>query len=181
MVAASPNLMNLTSKTLFSNQPLSFSMLNGIRNSFVLPLRTCLKPTPLRVVSWPTHDSSIKAMSSSSSSSSSFGSTMEETVKTTVTENPVVVYSKTYCSYSFQVKSLFKRLEVEPLVIELDELGSEGSQLQNVLLKLTGQSTVPNVFIGGKHIGGCSDALELDNKGELESLIAEANGKTGQT
>ncbi|VVA99824.1 unnamed protein product [Arabis nemorensis] len=174
MLAASPNL---TSKTLFSNRPLSLSMLTGIRNSFVLPLRTCLKPTPLRLVSWPprgSSSSSVRAMSSSSSS-------MEETVKTTVAENSIVVYSKTYCSYSSQVKTVFKRLEVEPLVIELDELGSEGSQLQNVLEKLTGQYTVPNVFIGGKHIGGCSDTLELYNKGELEPMIAKANGKTGQT
>jgi glutaredoxin 3 len=79
------------------------------------------------------------------------------------------------------VKSLFKSLQVEPLVVELDQLGSEGSQLQNVLEKITGQYTVPNVFIGGKHIGGCSDTLQLHNKGELEAILAEANGKNGQT
>uniref|UniRef100_A0A1J3CY43 Monothiol glutaredoxin-S12, chloroplastic n=1 Tax=Noccaea caerulescens TaxID=107243 RepID=A0A1J3CY43_NOCCA len=175
VAAASANLANLTSTSVFSNRPLSFSMLSGIRNSFVLPIRTCLKPvTPLRIAS-------VRAMSSSSSSSpSSFGSTLEESVKTTVAENPVVVYSKSWCSYSSQVKTLFMELEVKPLVIELDELGSEGSQLQNVLEKLTGQYTVPNVFIGGKHIGGCSDTLQLYNKGELEPLIAEASGKTGQ-
>lgn len=86
--------------------------------------------------------------------SSSFGSRLEETVKKTVDENPVVVYSKTWCSwvldfhiweknaiflvivywiidlwsyfgvrYSSEVKSLFKRLGVEPLVVELDTLG----------------------------------------------------------
>ncbi|KAK8517976.1 hypothetical protein V6N13_128135 [Hibiscus sabdariffa] len=54
---------------------------------------------------------------------STFGSRLEESVKKTVTSNPVVVYSKTWCSYSSEVKSLFKRLGVEPLVVELDELG----------------------------------------------------------
>ncbi|KAK8674403.1 hypothetical protein V6N13_112694 [Hibiscus sabdariffa] len=58
------------------------------------------------------------------SMASSFGSRLEESVKKTVAGNPVVVYSKTWCSYSSEVKSLFKKLDVEPLVIELDELVS---------------------------------------------------------
>lgn len=102
-------------------------------------------------------------------------------MKKTVTENPVVVYSKSWCSYSSEVKSLFKRLGVEPLVIELDELGPQGPQLQKVLERLTGQHTVPNVFIGGKHIGGCTDTVKLYRKGELEQLLAEANGKESQS
>ncbi|XP_019096901.1 PREDICTED: LOW QUALITY PROTEIN: monothiol glutaredoxin-S12, chloroplastic [Camelina sativa] len=206
MVAASVNLANMTWTSLNSNPAISFSMLRGIKNFGIVPFRRCLKPTVIGIASWPplrsSSSSSVRAMSSSSSSP------LEETVKKTVAENPVVVYSKSWCSYSSEVKSLFKSLQVEPLVVELDELvflgkpsmpqgiglkrlqmfwwflaspGSEGSQLQNVLEKITGQYTVPNVFIGGKHIGGCSDTLQLYNKGELEGIIAEANGKTGQT
>ncbi|XP_009796776.1 monothiol glutaredoxin-S10 [Nicotiana tabacum] len=111
--------------------------------------------------------------------SGSFGSRLEESVKKTITENPVVVYSKTWCSYSMEVKALFKKLGVDPLVIELDEMGPQGPQLQKVLERLTGQHTVPNVFIGAKHIGGCTDTIKLYRKGELEPLLSEANaGKT---
>ncbi|KAG0480836.1 hypothetical protein HPP92_011694 [Vanilla planifolia] len=46
-----------------------------------------------------------------------------------------------------EVKALFKRIGVEPLVIELDQLGPQGPQLQKVLERLTGQFTVPNVFL----------------------------------
>nr|GEX23144.1 monothiol glutaredoxin-S10-like [Tanacetum cinerariifolium] len=53
----------------------------------------------------------------------SFGSRLEDTVKKTVSDNPVVVYSKTWCSYSMEVKSLFNRLGVHPLVVELDQMG----------------------------------------------------------
>ncbi|KAJ6956584.1 hypothetical protein NC652_007607 [Populus alba x Populus x berolinensis] len=141
----------------------------------------------------------------SSSPSSSFGSRLEDAVKKTVAENPVVVYSKTWCSYSSEVKSLFKRLNVDPLVVELDELGAQGPQIQKVLERLTGQHTVPNVFIdfrklawflslyffvringvkvyveGGKHIGGCTDTVKLYRKGELEPLLSEANAKKSQ-
>ncbi|GJX65711.1 monothiol glutaredoxin-S10 [Tanacetum coccineum] len=77
----------------------------------------------------------------------SFGSRLEDTVKKTVSDNPVVVYSKTWCSYSMEVKSLFNRLGVQPLVVELDQMGAQGPQLQKVLERLTGQHTVPNVFI----------------------------------
>ncbi|CAN4098110.1 unnamed protein product [Withania somnifera] len=111
--------------------------------------------------------------------SGSFGSRLEENVKKTISENSVVVYSKSWCSYSTEVKGLFKRLGVDPFVIELDEMGPQGPQLQKVLERLTGQHTVPNVFIGAKHIGGCTDTIKLYRKGELESLLSEANaGKT---
>ncbi|KAB2057054.1 Glutaredoxin-C5, chloroplastic -like protein [Gossypium arboreum] len=108
---------------------------------------------------------------------SSFGSLQDDSVTKTVADNPVVVYSKSWCPFSSEVKSLFKKLGVEPLVIELDELGPQGPQLQNVLEGLTGQRTVPNVFIGGKHIGGCTDTVELYHNGELESLLSDANAK----
>eukprot|EP00262_Sarcandra_glabra_P007667 TRINITY_DN2056_c0_g1_i1.p1 TRINITY_DN2056_c0_g1~~TRINITY_DN2056_c0_g1_i1.p1 ORF type:complete len:200 (-),score=15.38 TRINITY_DN2056_c0_g1_i1:99-671(-) len=122
------------------------------------------------------HGPVVRAMAADS-----FGSRLEETVKKTVSENPVVVYSKTWCSYSMEVKSLFKRLGVEPLVIELDELGPQGPQLQKVLERLTGQHTVPNVFIGGKHIGGCTDTVKIYRKGELTSLLSEAGSSNSQS
>ncbi|KAK1312999.1 hypothetical protein QJS10_CPA06g00056 [Acorus calamus] len=67
-----------------------------------------------------------------------------------------------------EVKALLKRLGVEPLVIELDELGPQGPQLQKVLERLTGQFTVPNVFI---------DTVRLYRKGELVPLLSETSGK----
>ncbi|KAF9610757.1 hypothetical protein IFM89_024613 [Coptis chinensis] len=95
-----------------------------------------------------TQSSQNPSSSSSSSSSSSFGSRLEENVKETLSDNHVVIYSKTWCSYSSEVKSLFKRLGVQPHVVELDQMGPQGPQLQKVLERLTGQHTVPNVFIG---------------------------------
>nr|CAB3483849.1 unnamed protein product [Digitaria exilis] len=81
----------------------------------------------------------VRAASSSSSSSpdSSFGSRMEETVKKTVADNPVVIYSKSWCSYSMEVKALFKRIGVEPHVIELDHLGSSPFALSRHKFKLS--------------------------------------------
>jgi len=120
------------------------------------------------------HARAVAARASSSSSPDpSFGSRMEESVKKTVADNPVVIYSKSWCSYSMEVKALFKRIGVQPHVIELDHLGAQGPQLQKVLERLTGQSTVPNVFIGGKHVGGCTDTVKLHRKGELASMLSD--------
>ncbi|KAM3190485.1 hypothetical protein ACQJBY_068527 [Aegilops geniculata] len=118
-----------------------------------------------------------RASSSSSSPDSSFGSRMEDSVKKTLADNAVVIYSKSWCSYSMEVKGLFKRIGVDPHVIELDQLGAQGPQLQKVLERLTGQSTVPNVFIGGKHIGGCTDTVKLYRKGELATMLTELDIK----
>ncbi|KAJ4913428.1 hypothetical protein Rs2_08049 [Raphanus sativus] len=177
MAVTALNTLKLPSSPLDSFPPLisssssySVSLISiGIRNSVGSPLKRCLKQT-----------CSVRAMSSADSSSS-FGSRMEESVKKTVNDNTVVVYSKTWCPYCSEVKTLFKRIGVQPLVIELDQLGPQGPQLQKVLERLTGQRTVPNVFVGGKHIGGCTDTVKLNRKGELELMLAEANGKTEQT
>ncbi|TKW11844.1 hypothetical protein SEVIR_6G258900v4 [Setaria viridis] len=122
-----------------------------------------------------------RASSSSSSPDSSFGARMEDSVKKTVADNPVVIYSKSWCSYSMEVKALFKRIGVQPHVIELDHLGAQGPQLQKVLERLTGQSTVPNVFIGGKHVGGCTDTVKLHRKGELASMLSELDINTNNS
>ncbi|CAL5415928.1 unnamed protein product [Camellia sinensis] len=109
--------------------------------------------------------------------SASFGSRLEDSVKKTIFENPVVVYSKSWCSYSSEVKSLFKRLGVQPLVIELDQMGPQGPQMQKVLERLTGQHTVPNVFIvviGAITLAVVQYTVKLYRKGELEPLLSES-------
>ncbi|XP_057865098.2 monothiol glutaredoxin-S10 [Cryptomeria japonica] len=107
----------------------------------------------------------------------SAASQMEASIKAKISENPLVIYSKTRCSYCRSVKALFKRIGVEPLVVELDDLGPSQRQIQSALQRLTGQSTVPNIFIGGKHIGGCTDTIVLHRKGELIPLLSAAGLK----
>lgn len=46
-----------------------------------------------------------------------------------------------------------------------------GSDLQAKLLAKTGQRTVPNVFINGKHIGGCDDTSKLFSSGQIKTML----------
>ncbi|KAK3033043.1 hypothetical protein RJ639_035669 [Escallonia herrerae] len=50
----------------------------------------------------------------------------------------------------------------------------DGSDLQSALAELSGQRTVPNVFIGGKHIGGCDKTTAMYKAGQLVPLLTEA-------
>jgi glutaredoxin 3 len=78
------------------------------------------------------------------------------------------------------VKQLFEKLGASFKAIELD-VESDGSEIQDALKEWTGQRTVPNVFINGKHIGGCDDTMALNNDGKLVSLLTEAGAIAGST
>ncbi|KAK4264354.1 hypothetical protein QN277_025546 [Acacia crassicarpa] len=93
--------------------------------------------------------------------------------KETASSAPVVVFSKTYCGYCKRVKDLFNQLSAAYKVIELDE-ESDGADIQAALAEWTGQKTVPNVFIAGKHIGGCDSVLAKHQAGQLTSLLTDA-------
>ncbi|KAF5740395.1 glutaredoxin [Tripterygium wilfordii] len=94
-------------------------------------------------------------------------------VKETVAANPVVVFSKTYCPFCVSVKNLLQQVGATFKVIELDT-ESDGSEMQAALFEWTKQRTVPNVFIGGNHIGGCDTTTGLHQQGKLIPLLTEA-------
>jgi glutaredoxin 3 len=54
----------------------------------------------------------------------------------------------------------------------LDYMSTDGPKIHSALLARTGQKTVPNVFIGGKHVGGNTELTELFKSGELLKTIA---------
>ncbi|XVF54086.1 hypothetical protein PTKIN_Ptkin05aG0152800 [Pterospermum kingtungense] len=98
-------------------------------------------------------------------------------VKQIVSSTPVVVFSKTYCGYCNRVKQLFTQLGASYKTIELDE-ESDGNEMQAALTEWTGQRTVPNVFIGGTHIGGCDSVMAKHQAGQLVNLLTNAGAIT---
>ncbi|XP_065878658.1 glutaredoxin [Euphorbia lathyris] len=93
--------------------------------------------------------------------------------KELVSSNPVVVFSKTYCPYCVSVKKLLDQLGAKYQAVELDTQ-NDGAEIQSALAEWTGQRTVPNVFIGGKHIGGCDSTTSMHNQGKLLPLLTQA-------
>mmetsp|Transcript_15051 Transcript_15051/g.19915 ORF Transcript_15051/g.19915 Transcript_15051/m.19915 type:complete len:115 (+) Transcript_15051:195-539(+) len=90
-----------------------------------------------------------------------------------IKENPVVVYSKSYCPHCSKTKATLQSKGVAAKVIELDVV-NQGSAIQNELYEMTKQRTVPNTFIGGKHLGG-NDTLQAHARsGQLKILLDQA-------
>lgn len=81
-------------------------------------------------------------------------SSAAQAARDAIASSPIMVFSGSYCPYCVRVKGLFNELGVEHNVWEVD-LRSDGQEIRRFLAEETGQTTVPNVFIGGKHVGGC--------------------------
>ncbi|KAI1377144.1 putative glutaredoxin [Hypoxylon crocopeplum] len=87
-----------------------------------------------------------------------------------IDENAVAVFSKSYCPYCAASKKLLDNLGAKYNLVELDEV-ADGPALQDALQEISGQRTVPNIWIGKKHIGGNSDLQA--KSGQLKGLLAE--------
>ena len=81
---------------------------------------------------------------------------LKATIEAQIKGNNVMVYSKSYCPFATQTKNLLRAKGINAKIVELDVVAN-GAQIQNTLRQMTGQGTVPNVFIKGEHIGGNSD------------------------
>jgi glutaredoxin 3 len=86
----------------------------------------------------------------------------------------VVVWSKTYCPYCSQTKTLLTSLpnlsRNEIQVHELDQ-HPQGDAIQRELYAMSGQRTVPNVFVRGQHLGGNDDTHRAHRSGQLTKLL----------
>lgn len=94
-------------------------------------------------------------------------------VQDLINKSSVVVFSKSYCPYCRATKQTLDGLKVEYDLLELDQ-ESDGAALQDALEEISGQRTVPNVYIKQKHIGGNSDVQSLQKSGKLEALLKDA-------
>ena len=83
---------------------------------------------------------------------------------------PVVeIYVKTFCSYCWRAKKLLDSKGVEFKEISIDFGGPER---QTMIQRANGRTTVPQIFINQRHIGGCDDLMALEQSGQLDELIA---------
>jgi glutaredoxin 3 len=89
-----------------------------------------------------------------------------------VTEaSDVVVYSTGWCPYCVRAKALLERKGVPFREIRVDE---DPAERQTMLARSRGQRTVPQIFIGDRHVGGFDDLYALDKAGELDPLLGRA-------
>ena len=102
--------------------------------------------------------------------SMALNSSAADFVKAEIAANDVVVFSKSYCPFCKKTKDLFDDLKVTPTVYELNQM-DDGADIQDALLELSGQKTVPNVYIKGEHIGGNDACQGAAKDGSLQSKL----------
>lgn len=86
---------------------------------------------------------------------------------------PVTMYTTQVCPFCVRAKALLKQRGVEQIKeirIDLD------AHQRQQMMEMTGRRTVPQIFIGETHVGGCDDLIALDQRGGLLPMLAGQPG-----
>jgi cysteine synthase A len=96
-------------------------------------------------------------------------------------DEPVVLFALEWCEFCWSVRKLFARLGIEYRSVDLDSVayqaGERGSKIRAVLAARTGTKTIPQVFIGGKHVGGATELFEAWRSGAAQALLVSRGVK----
>jgi glutaredoxin 3 len=87
-----------------------------------------------------------------------------------MTQPVVTVYVSDWCPYCQRAKSLLNQKQVVINEINVEE----DPKLREEMIARSDRRTVPQIFIGDKHVGGCDELYALDRSGELDRLIQGA-------
>jgi glutaredoxin 3 len=80
----------------------------------------------------------------------------------------VVIYSSPFCGYCARAKQLLGRKGVNYLDIDV---AADPGRRPEMIARANGRTTVPQIFIDGRHVGGCDDLYALEQDGGLDPLL----------
>lgn len=81
----------------------------------------------------------------------------------------VEIYTKTFCPYCWRAKML---LESKGVAFQEISVDFGGTEKEKMVERASGRTTVPQIFIGELHVGGCDELVALDSEGRLDALFA---------
>ena len=85
----------------------------------------------------------------------------------------ITVYVTGWCPYCQRAKALLKGKNLVFTEIDVDD----DPKFRAEMIARSGRRTVPQIFIGERHVGGCDDLHALDSQGELDRLVANHSGQ----
>jgi cysteine synthase A len=90
---------------------------------------------------------------------------------------PVVMFALEWCEFCWSVRKLFKAFDIPYRSVDLDSAEYQkdnwGGRIRNVLRARTKSPTIPQIFIGNHHVGGCAEVFDAFNDGRLQKMLRE--------
>ncbi|NMF91254.1 cysteine synthase A [Aromatoleum petrolei] len=97
-------------------------------------------------------------------------------VTTLVRDEPVLLFALEWCEFCWSVRKLFKRMGIAYRSVDLDSVAYQaddmGGKIRAVLAQRTGSPTIPQIYMGGEHIGGCTELFDAVRDGSLQRRLA---------
>jgi cysteine synthase A len=91
---------------------------------------------------------------------------------------PLVMFALEWCEFCWSVRKMFAAAGIEYRSIDLDSVayqaGNRGGQIRAVLKERTGWDTIPQIFLGGQFVGGCTDVFDAWRNASLQTRLKEA-------
>jgi cysteine synthase A len=91
-------------------------------------------------------------------------------------EQPIILFALEWCEFCWSVRKLFAKLDIPYTALDLDSVKFQendlGGKIRAVLLDQIGSPTIPQIYIGGKHIGGATDLFATYSSGDLSEMLS---------
>ena len=92
-------------------------------------------------------------------------------------EQPVALFALEWCEFCWSLRKMFARYEIPYRSIDLDSVAyqedNRGGEIRAALTDRTGMKTIPQVFVGGEFIGGCTEVFDAFREGHLQKLLEQ--------
>ena len=94
-------------------------------------------------------------------------------------DNPVVLFATEWCEFSWSVRKMFAEYEIPYRSIDLDsvayQVDNQGGKIRKAIEQRTGLKTIPQIYVGGKHLGGATEMFDACIDGSLAKMLEENN------
>ncbi len=103
----------------------------------------------------------------------------ETLVNEVVRDHGVVMFALEWCEFCWAARKLFGRMGIPYHSVDIDSVayqqGDMGSKIRAVLKERTGAPTIPQIYVGGTHVGGCTDLFDAMRDGRLHKMLDAAD------
>ena len=92
-------------------------------------------------------------------------------------DEPVVLFALEWCEFCWSVRKMFAEYEIPYRSVDLDSVayqdGNKGGNIRKVIEQRTGLKTIPQIYVGGTHVGGASETFDAIRDGRFQKILEE--------